>query len=73
MLCQLQAARQKSNGYFKFVGYIYGTPGHLRIVGVEGDPIHIEEHLQAKPIKMFSDQILRLSINFVSVSARISS
>ena len=45
--------------------------GHLKRDGVQEDPIHIEEHLQATQV--LSDQILRLSTSFVSVSTRISS
>ena len=51
--------------------YIYGTSGHLKIAGDLRHLKHIEEHLQA--IQVHSDQILRLSTSFVSVSARISS
>ena len=44
---------------------------HFGVAGVQRDPIHIEEHLQATQV--LSDQILRLSTSFVSVSTRISS
>ena len=46
-------------------------PGHLKLVGVPRSLIHIQKHLQAIQVQI--DQILRLSTNFVSVSARISS
>ena len=46
------------------------SPGHLKLAGVPRNLIHIQEHLQA--IQVHIDQILRLSTNFVSVSARIS-
>ena len=48
-----------------------GIPGHLKFAGVPRSLIHIQEHIQT--IQKQIDQILRLSTNFVSVSARISS
>ena len=46
-------------------------PDHLKLAGVPRSLIHIQEHLQA--IQEQIDQIFRLSTNFVSVGARISS
>ena len=46
-------------------------PGHLMLAGVPRSLIHIQEHLQAIQVQI--DQILKLSTNFVSVSARINS
>ena len=53
------------------VAYIYASPDYLKLAGVQGDPIHIEEYLQANQVQI--DHILRLSLSSVSVSARISS
>ena len=44
-----------TNGNFKFVGYIYGIPGHLKLAGVARSHTHTQEHLQA--IKELSNQI----------------
>ena len=35
------------NGYFDLEAYIYATPGHLKIAGVQGSHKHTQEHLQA--------------------------
>ena len=45
--------------------------GHLKIAGVVRSHTHTQKYLQT--IQVHSDQILRLSTSFVSVSARISS
>ena len=37
------------------VAYIYDSPGHFKVAGVQGDPRHIEEHLQVT--QELSDQI----------------
>ena len=47
------------------------SPDHLKFGGVPRHLIHIQEHLQAIQVQI--NQILRLSISFMSVSARISS
>ena len=36
------------NGWFKLEGYIYmGSSGHLKFVGVQRRPTHIQEYFQA--------------------------
>jgi len=46
-------------------------PDHLKLAGDQRHLIHLEKHLQATQVQI--EQTFRLSISFVSVSARISS
>ena len=40
--------QEKVNGS-KTASSLGGPPGHLKLAGVQRDPRHIEEHLQANP------------------------
>ena len=43
------------NGYFDLETYIYATPGHLKVAGVQGYHTHTQKHFQA--IQEFSVHI----------------
>ena len=48
-----------------------GSPGHLRLAGVQRNPTHILN--TSKPItKVLIDHILRFSTCFMSVSVRLA-